>query len=1481
MDILHKKDYNTLLQEMQDLKKRIAEDEKKFQTLFESSSEAVIIVKDHRVLDCNLKTLEIFQCSKIEFIKSRLPYFSPNLQPDGTISLESGNLLLQEGLSGKGRAFEWQYRRYNGETFFGETTIKEIDFQDSNCAIVLIKDITEKKNAEKNVHESEAKFRSLADNAPVLLRMANTNNYFYYFSKQWLDFRGKNLSEELNHLWIEGIHPNDLKNCLSTMDQAFKKRKKYEITYRLARNDGKYRWVLDTGIPRFDSENRFQGYIAATIDVTDSRSVEEERNRNAAIVESKRRLQASLENANLLAVTTTKDGTITFCNKQLLQVTQREKHELLGKNIFDVLVPEPHKVETKHQFFHFIENGNFSKNLEIILLSKKGERIFVKFSAIILNNPKGKISGLTIVGENVTEKKKVKKALEKTNERLKELFDNANDLIQFFTLDGTLRFVNKAWRTKMGYTVKEQKTLKLENIIHASCQEETMDYFRRIADGEKIEKIETIFINKSGKSIHLSGSVNCSFSKGKATEFRGIFHDITERVRAEKAQHLYFSIANLTIHSSDLEELYKNIHNELNKIVVVNNFYIALFNFENNIINFPYFIDDNFGNGVHNTQRKWGKGLTEYTLQQDKALFLYDSDIIQLAEENKIVIEWEIPKVWLGVPLKSGKRIIGVIAVQSYADRNAYSINDLELLDFISGQIALAIERKRNEEKINNQTARLNAIFESSTHLIWSVNKSLDFTSFNKNYSDEILEYFRAKPRVSTKDTNPRVKAIGQQYHKFWDEKYKHALEGETLHFELKISDENDQPVWKEIFLNPIVQPNGTIAEISGIAHDTTEKKRADIALQKSEEKFRNIFESFQDIYFRCDLQGHITMVSPSISDLIGYKPEDVFGKNITDYYLYSTRTKYLIRQLISKITVRNFDASLIKRDGQILQCICNVRFIYDQEGRPVEIEGIARDITLLKKASLDLLNAKEVAEKSLEVKELFLANMSHEIRTPMNGIIGMVDLLNIADLDPEQRKYFQTIKKSSATLLNILNDILDLSKIEAGKMELRKSPVRLRSVMEKLHALFSHQASANNISFVFSIENDLPEFFMVDETRLLQILSNLSSNAIKFTDGGGSIHIHLGKKSRNGKNYFIKAEVTDSGIGISEDDMSKLFNIFSQLDNSSTKSYEGTGLGLSISKKLCELMNGDIGAFSTIGLGSTFWFTFEAEEASKKEIESIVLIEDDLDIHGKFGTEVPRILLVDDNQVNRQVSGEILRKASCEVDLAEDGLQAIEMVKANVYDIIFMDIQMPRMDGVAATKKIKELGIKGLPPIVAMTAYAMKEDKEKFMNAGLDDYISKPIKGNDLLNKVKFWIRYRAKQRKKGLLPREAPRLQKPVEKELMILNPEVKQQLRKYGGEELVGKIYIDFEIEAKEQIESCNLSLKIKDYKDILSKLHTLKGNAGTLGLEKLANTAAMIEASIKKNRYDSVSENLKSLESDFLDFQKFFNTNSIKH
>ena len=287
-----------------------------------------------------------------------------------------------------------------------------------------------------------------------------------------------------------------------------------------------------------------------------------------------------------------------------------------------------------------------------------------------------------------------------------------------------------------------------------------------------------------------------------------------------------------------------------------------------------------------------------------------------------------------------------------------------------------------------------------------------------------------------------------------------------------------------------------------------------------------------------------------------------------------------------------------------------------------------------------------------------------------MNGVIGMIDLLGSTELDEEQSEYIRTIKKSSDSLLHILNDILDLSKIEAGKMKLRQEPVKIIDTFEKVYELYSQQAHISKNSLYYHLDDKLPDYILGDETRLMQVLSNLTSNAIKFSPQKGTINLSIRVMEQKGKRYKFKVSIKDSGIGISKKDIDKLFQNFSQIDSSSSKNFSGTGLGLAISKELVKSMDGDIGVASTPGFGSTFWFTFWAESI---EADQVTEKKDDGAFLKEFKDTNPRILLVDDNNINRNVACTILSKAGCEVEEAQSGFEAIEKVKAKKFDLIFM----------------------------------------------------------------------------------------------------------------------------------------------------------------------------------------------------------------
>ncbi|TAE26833.1 MAG: PAS domain S-box protein [Cytophagales bacterium] len=1221
-------------------------------------------------------------------------------------------------------------------------------------------------------------------------------------------------------------------------------------------------------------------------------------------------VRQTVDQLNLIGLTVERDGTLSYANLYTYRVTAWQPDDIIGRNFFDVFVPPADRAKLESEFDEALRRGGFTEQREIDLLARSGALRNVQLNSFIVNRSEGNVHSFTIIGEDVTTKKRVASALSFTNAQLQDLVDNTSDLIQLVTLDGKFMFVNRAWREVLGYGSDEVAALTLREVLHPDYADVTLQRLKRVQEGEKLPYFETVLRNKLGKTIFVSGSVNCRYDNGRPTAFRCILHDTTSKIRAEKSQKLYYSIANWTINTRNLDDLYGRIHEELGNIIDARNFFIALYDGSKRYLYFPYYVDEYFGSQLRFTKRRLGNdrtrpGLTEYTIRADKALFLYEKDIRQMADEHQIDLYGQRqPKVMLTAPLRVGEQVTGIIGVKSYNDERTYGPRDLELLEFISGQVALAIARKQDEAKLNKQTARLNAIFDSSTYLIWSVNKSLQLTSFNKNYAALIERNLDESPTMLGSAPNLGWRMIGPDNRKLLEDKYKQAFRGVPQNFELRF-DTNDRETWLDFQLNPILLSSGAIEEVSGIARDITNRKRAEIVTRQSEEKFRGIFENLQDIYCRVDREGRVTMISPSVYKRMGYTPEEVLGQDVTQYFVDQSAIHRAMIRLVRNRSLRNFEVTLRRKDGSERQFMFNMLLLQDESGHPSVVAVLARDITELKRQAAELVKAKEEAERSLKVKERFLANMSHEIRTPMNGVIGMIDLLTDTPLDDEQRDYVRTIKRSSETLLNILNDILDLSKIEAGKMQLHEAPIAFREVFDKLTALFGQQAASKNNRLTYTLADDLPTFVIADQTRLLQILSNLTSNAIKFTENG-DVRVVASLVGKKGKFNRIRVEVRDSGIGISAENQKLLFNSFSQVDESSRKSFGGTGLGLAISKELALLMKGEVGVNSVVGQGSTFWFVIELKETAisptqqSSEMAEVTLV-------NFFKDQHPRVLLVDDNATNRKVAGEILRKAGCDVTTAASGPEAIVDVgrwmldrsaeavgfttggipnptasadRSNIqhptspFDVIFMDIQMPDMDGVETTRNLREQFGSSLPPIVAMTAYSMREDRERFISQGLDDYIAKPIRAQSLIAKVKELVDAASTKRESQQLQQRQQQIaQQTIEQQPPlppVLDEEIVRQLRDLGGQELVDSIMEEFVIEATELVNGANDAFALGDIPTVKSHLHTLKGSAGTIGVARVAEIARLAEGKLKLSDTSQLGEELNALKRAFEEF-----------
>lgn len=535
-----------------------------------------------------------------------------------------------------------------------------------------------------------------------------------------------------------------------------------------------------------------------------------------------------------------------------------------------------------------------------------------------------------------------------------------------------------------------------------------------------------------------------------------------------------------------------------------------------------------------------------------------------------------------------------------------------------------------------------------------------------------------------------------------------------------------------------------------------------------SEKKFRNIFENSAEGIFQYAANGKFLTVNPAMIKMLGYGTEEELMKlNIASDVFKRKGDLDLLNKLLEKQgKVRNYRVVLVKKDKTEIIVRMNVR-LGDQDSDKIEyFEGSIQDITQQVQAENDRQTALEAlrqeklkaeiaakkAQQESSFKSRFLANMSHEVRTPMNSVMGFLTLIeNDLFEDKDELKNFAADARLAAeSLLDIINNILDISKIEAGKMELDEDEVDIRAEVNKSVSILSQHAKVKGIELGYSIEESIPETLYSDATRYRQIIVNLLANAIKFTDEG-KVTVNVKVKSEAGNVFEILTEVEDTGIGIPADKIPLLFEPYSQLKNKkSTK--EGTGLGLVISKEFVKLMGGDINVESKLGVGSKFSFTTKMKLQRGGEpimklselpemTQAVPEVKEETEVKPKIEIK-KKLLLVEDNPISQNLELKILREVGYEVEAVSNGYDAVDAVKTGIFDLVLMDVEMTDLDGIAATKKIRELeGSVSRVPVIAVTAHSSMKDREKCLAGGMDDYIAKPINIHFLKITIDQWL--------------------------------------------------------------------------------------------------------------------------------------------
>ena len=652
------------------------------------------------------------------------------------------------------------------------------------------------------------------------------------------------------------------------------------------------------------------------------------------------------------------------------------------------------------------------------------------------------------------------------------------------------------------------------------------------------------------------------------------------------------------------------------------------------------------------------------------------------------------------------------------------------------------------------------------------------------------------------------------------------------------------------------------------IKRATADILQSKAVLHDNEAKFRSYIDNSPDGIFVTDENGGCLEVNPAAAAISGYSHEELLNLSIYDLVPVESfaRTQHLLTLQEHGITSNEFEFT--HKDGKKRWCsvdtvkLSATRFL-----------SFAKDITSRRRTEEQLLRAMATAEAANTAKSRFLANMSHEIRTPMNGMIGLIELLLGTELTKEQSEYAELIKLSGRNLVQLLSDILDLSKIEAHRIELEVHDFNLKTEITSTIKLLSLPAKAKGLQLYADIDPDVPLLLRGDSGRLRQILNNIIGNAIKFT-AEGSVLLLIRNDAEDERKTSLRLIVSDTGIGIAADKLDKIFEPFTQADSSSTRQYGGTGLGLTIARQLTELMGGTIGVESVQGGGTIFWFTVElAKQLSKiapcgKELADTEIVDRSggaktthQEMKGNVLTEKSNrhILLAEDDQINQHMTKLFLTKSGYHVDVANNGREALKLLEENDYALVLMDCMMPEISGYEATTIIRNPASavrNHTIPVIALTANAMREDQDNCLTAGMNDYIAKPIEVTKVLEILKKWIPIEA-----GCGEYESDSAAGNVifDKNELVA--------RSMGDIELSRYVATIFMENAPEYIEAIRSALAVKDAAALRQSTHKLKGAAATMALLQLAEAARSFEELVERGEMENILQSLPTLERKF--------------
>lgn len=1086
-----------------------------------------------------------------------------------------------------------------------------------------------------------------------------------------------------------------------------------------------------------------------------------------------------------LTIATNRRGEVIFCSKNVKEILGYETDEVMGMGFWK-LTEDPEFVgESYHKVY--VDNRVYKRKLK----TKNGEYKIIEWI-----DKRYSDDMFVGIGTDVTQQIKIEN-------QYQELVEKATDIIYEVNTDGFFTLVNNYTLKRLEYQIEELREIFFMKIVHPEYKEIVKEFYNNQSQQmEEFPALEFKVLSKSGREIWVSQKVTIrKNASNQAIGYTAIARDITEIKLLEiekinrdtKLQLINEALNTLTFKKTKFENQDAFINEALeltaralhvnrvgfwrneNKTFKLKN---AFSLYENEELQHSFFSIDEVP--LYMARLREFKIITTSDISQEN----FYPELKQYCENLEI-------KSMVDIPINVNNQLYGILCLEQQFERRVWEIDDINFLKTVAEILTSAIEsrmRMKAEEELRYKTKILTTIAENTQKVFESetneeifnktINKLGDILAVDRIYFFEIdksetsfsQKFEWCADASLSQINNPDLQQIPVAYVKDIITALKnnyifcaHTVELDEGFVKEILAAQNI----KSILVMPVIIRNKfhgfmgfddcyhvrdwTADEIDILQllvnnfSAAFEKNYVQKIISENEERFRLLADTIPGTVYLSNNDEKWTKIylNDKVKSLTGYDKEDFLNHKIHFIDLvYPDDIQFVLEQQRNEL---NKGKSFVVRyriknkAGETVWVEEYGDAIYEN-GKVKYMGGVFIDITH-KVQQENAIKEKEVAEEANRSKSMFLANMSHEIRTPLNGIIGFSEILYHTSLEEEQKKYVNSIHQSSKLLMGIVNDILDFSKIESGKMELHQAPVKLDAVCKETLETVKYLAEKKRLKLNFNFDASIQRAVLADEVRIKQVLINLLNNAVKFTEKG-QITLTVKKIRKNNKHHkFIRFVVEDTGVGIKKQNINKIFEIFSQEDESTTRKYGGTGLGLAIVTKILALYDANLKVISRHGVGSIFYFDVKFPIASAFEPNEIVKVQTTTDEKSSVEHQKIKVLIVEDNKVNMLLTKTMIIKlwSNAEIIEAENGAAGVELFSKEQPDLVLMDVQMPVMNGYESTQKIRAIDNKNTP-IIALTAGNLKGDKEKCIEAGMNDFLSKPLNKDNFYETIQKW---------------------------------------------------------------------------------------------------------------------------------------------